>query len=206
LSFKTYTDTLTDIDDIVYKTMTIGTQEWMAENLKTTKYRNGDLIPTTIPATLDISGENSPNYQWACEGNESYAAEYGRFYTWYAVTDSRNVCPTGWHIPTDEEWNTLTTFLGGEEVAGGKLKEIGTSHWTTPNTGASDETSFTALPTGFRDVSRTFDNFGTFGGWWSATESTSTFAYSRYVSYNSAKIFWENISKLDGVGVRCLKN
>ena len=186
--------------------MTIGTQEWMAENLKTTKYRNGDLIPTTIPATLDISGEISSKYQWAYDSSEINAADYGRLYTWFAITDTRNVCPTGWHMPTEEEWTTLTTFLGGEEVAGGKLKEAGTSRWTTPNTGATNETSFTALPNGFRDVSRTFDNFGTFGGWWSSTESTTSDAYSRYVSYNSAKIFWEIINKHDGVGVRCLKD
>jgi uncharacterized protein (TIGR02145 family) len=206
LSFITYTDVLHDIDGNVYKTMTIGTQEWMAENIKTTKYRNGDLIPTTIPATLDISGESSSEYQWAYDSNESNANDYGRLYTWYAVTDSRNVCPTGWHIPTDAEWTTLTTFLGGEEVAGGKLKETGTSHWTTPNTGATNETSFTALPTGYRDVSVLFVDFSEFGGWWSSTESTTTDAYCRYVAYNSATIFWEIIGKHDGVGVRCTKD
>ena len=131
LSFKTYTGTVPDIDGNVYNTVTIGTQVWMAENLKTTKYRNGDLIGTTTPATLDISGESYTKYQWAYDGNESNVATYGRLYTWYAVTDTRNVCPTGWHVPTDAEWTTLTTFLGGESVAGGKLKETGTTHWAS---------------------------------------------------------------------------
>src|SRR5688500_14669040 len=118
--------TVTDIEGNVYHTVTIGTQVWMAENLKTTKYRNGDLIGTTIPATLDISSESAPKYQWAYNGEESIVATYGRLYTWYAVTDSRNVCPTGWHVPSDAEWTTLTTYLGGESVAGDKLKENGT--------------------------------------------------------------------------------
>jgi uncharacterized protein (TIGR02145 family) len=98
----------------------------------TIKYRNGDIIGTTTPATLDISSETSPKYQWAYDGNESNVATYGRLYTWYAATDSRAVCPTGWHLPTDAEWTTLTTYLGGESVAGGKLKEAGTTHWNSP--------------------------------------------------------------------------
>jgi uncharacterized protein (TIGR02145 family) len=206
LSFKTFTDTVADSDGHVYKTMTVGTQEWMAENLKTTRYRNGDLIPTTIPVSLDISGENSPKYQWAYDSNESNAAIYGRLYTWYAVTDSRNVCPTGWHIPTDEELTTLTTFLGGEEFAGGKIKETGTRHWTTPNTGATNETSLTALPTGFHEIPILFFDIGNVGAWWSSTESTATDAHNRYFSFNSARIYREAVSKLNGDGVRCLKD
>ena len=105
--------TVTDIDGNVYQTVTIGTQVWMKENLKVTKYCNGDVIGTTTPASLDISGEDTPKYQWAPNGDESNVAVYGRLYTWHAVTDSRNVCPTGWHLPDDAEWATLTTFLGG---------------------------------------------------------------------------------------------
>ena len=104
----------------VYTTVTIGTQVWMAENLKTTKYSNGDSIGTTSPATLDISIESAPKYQWAYDGNESNVTTHGRLYTWYTVTDSRNVCPIGWHLPTDAEWSTLTTYLGGEGVAANK--------------------------------------------------------------------------------------
>ena len=126
------TATVTDIDGNVYNTVTIGTQVWMKENLKVTKYRNGDAIGITTPATLDIWGETSPRYQWAYDGNESNVATYGRLYTWYAVTDSRGVCPTGWHVPTDSEWTTLTDYLGGESVAGGKMKEAGTTHWNSP--------------------------------------------------------------------------
>jgi uncharacterized protein (TIGR02145 family) len=103
---------MTDQDGNVYTSVTIGTQVWMVENLKTTKYRNGDLIGTTTPATLNISAEATPKYQWAPNYAESIVTTYGRLYTWYAVTDTRNVCPTGWHVPTNVEWSILTTFLG----------------------------------------------------------------------------------------------
>jgi uncharacterized protein (TIGR02145 family) len=103
--------TVKDIDRDIYKTVTIGTQVWMAENLKTTKYSNGDSIGTTTPATLDITTEKTPKYRWSYGGEESNVAKYGRLYTWYAATDSRNVCPTGWHVPTDAEWTTLTNYL-----------------------------------------------------------------------------------------------
>src|SRR5664279_2839934 len=117
-----------NIDGNVYTSVNIGTQVWMVGNLKTTKYSNGELIGTTTPATLDISLETTPKYQWAYDGNESDVSIYGRLYTWYAVTDSRNICPTGWHVPTDAEWTTLNTYLGDDSVAGGKLKETGITH------------------------------------------------------------------------------
>ena len=136
---------LTDIDGNDYKTVTIGTQVWMVENLKTTKYNDG----TAIPNITD-------NTSWAalttgayCDNinTPSISTTYGRLYNWYAVDNNagtkvasnggKNVCPTGWHVPSDAEWTTLTTYLGGESVAGGKLKETGTTHWQSPNTGVS---------------------------------------------------------------------
>src|SRR5664280_2965928 len=123
-------DKVRDGDGNLYNTITIGTQVWMAENLKATKYLNGEIIGTT---TANILEESSPKYQWAYGNDENNVPTYGRLYTWYAVTDSRSVCPTGWHVPIDTEWNALTTYLGGESVAAGKQKETGTTHWTTPN-------------------------------------------------------------------------
>ena len=164
------TTTVTDIDGNVYNTVTIGTQTWMKENLKVTKYRNGDTIGTTAPTTKDISGETSPKYQWAYNGDESNVSTYGRLYTWYAATDSRGLCPTGWHLPTDAEWTTLITYLGGDSVAGGKMKEAGTTHWNSPNTSADNSSGFTALPGGYRYDGGTFHNIGYHGKWWSATE------------------------------------
>jgi uncharacterized protein (TIGR02145 family) len=196
--------TITDVDGNIYLTVIIGTQVWMNENLKTTKYRNGDLIGTTTPATKDISGESTPEYQWAYDGNESNAATYGRLYTWYVITDSRNVCPTGWHVPTDTEWTTLATFLGNN--AGGKLKETGTTHWTTPNEGATNETGFTALPSGWRPSGGVFLDFGTFCGWWTSTESSTGYPLNWDASYKDGNVNNEGDDKKSGIGVRCLKD
>lgn len=186
--------TVTDIDGNVYNTVTIGTQVWMKENLKVTKYRNGDAIGTTIPATLDISGETSPKYQWAYYGNESNVADYGRLYTWYAATDSRGLCPTGWHLPTDAEWTTLTTFLGGEAVAGGKMKEAGTSHWNF-NTGADNSSGWTGLPGGYRHGYGAFFDIGNYGDWWSASELNATYAWARYLLWYDTYASRGSISK-----------
>ena len=103
---------ITDKAGNVYTSVIIGPQTWLDKNLITTKYNNGDIIVTTTPATLDISNEIIPEYQWAYNGDESSVASYGRLYTWYAVTDNRGICPTGWHVPTDAEWKTLETGLG----------------------------------------------------------------------------------------------
>ena len=203
--FKTFTGTVPDVDGNVYNTMTIGTQTWMAENLKTTKYRNGDLIGTTTPATLDITGESAPKYQWAYDGNESNVATYGRLYTWYAVTDTRNVCPTGWHVPNDSEWTILATFLGGDGIAGSKLKETGTTHFTTSNTGATNETGFTALPGGMRG-DNVFAMKGEDAGFWSSTEQSTAAAYERWVTNKSGDFFKGGYGKWAGIGIRCLKD
>ena len=130
----------------------------------------------------------------------------GRLYTWYAVTGSRNVCPDGWHLPTDAEWTTLITYLGGDMPAGGKLKEIAISHWQTPNTGATNETGFTALPGGYRDISGPFHDIGNYGFWWSATEFTATAAWYRGMLYNGSNAYREHALALSGFSVRCLRD
>lgn len=202
----TETVTVTDIDGNIYNTVTIGTQVWMKENLKTTKYSNGDIIGTTNPSTLDITSEATPKYQWAYDGNETNVATYGRLYTWFVVSDSRNVCPTGWHLPSDAEWTTLITFLGGDSVAGGKLKEIGTTHWTKPNTGATNETGFTALPGGVRQKFGTFMYTGNTGTWWNSTENSAASAYYTSIGYYYIFVDRYYLDKLYGFSVRCLQN
>jgi len=199
--------TVTDIDGNVYNTVTIGTQVWMQENLKVTRYRNGDSIGTTTPATLDTQYEISPKYQWAYDGDESKVTTYGRLYTWYAVTDSRAVCPTGWHLPTDDEWTTLTGYLGGESVAGGKMKEIGTSHWDSPNTGADNSSAWTALPGGNRSYYGSFYLIGSHGFWWSATEYDATNAWGRSLNFGGASAN-RGGSTYKGLGysVRCVRD
>ena len=199
-------NTIKDIDGNVYHTVIIGTQTWMVENLKTTKYCNGDLIGTTTPATLDISFESAPKYQWAFVGHESNVTTYGRLYTWYAVTDSRNVCPTDWHVPTDVEWTTLTTFLGGESVAGGKLEEIGTKHWVGSNTGADNSSGFTALPGGYRNGYGTFEGMSIVGHWWSSTEFDTTSAWLRAMVGSDSGVLRFDSGMKNGFSVRCLQD
>jgi uncharacterized protein (TIGR02145 family) len=207
MSFTTISPTINDIDGNTYNVITVGTQIWMAENLRTTKYNNGDLIGTTLPSTLDISYETSPKYQWAPDDNESNVAVYGRLYTWYVVTDSRNICPTNWHVPTPEEFITLIDYLGGESVAGGKLKESGTTHWAIPNTGGSNETGFTALPAGNRyRGSPVFSNFGLTSNLWSSRVYISTLAYGIRMTYNSTKAEFFSLDSGYGFSVRCRRN
>ncbi len=197
------TATVTDIDGNVYNTVTIGTQIWMKENLKVTKYRNGDAIGTT---TSSISGETTPKYQWAYNGNESNAATYGRLYTWYAVTDSRAVCPTGWHVPTNAEWTTLEDYLGGSSVAGGKMKEAGTTHWDSPNTSADNSSGFTALPGGSRFSDDSFSYMGYYGYWWSATEGSAAGAWTYGLYYSIGYVNHDSIDKYRGLSVRCVRD
>lgn len=199
-------DTVTDIDGNVYKTVTIGTQTWLVGNMNTTKYQNGDLIGTTNPATLDITNESSPKYQWPYGGNESNADTYGRLYTWYAATDSRNICPAGWHLPTDAEWTTLTTYLGGESVAGGKIKETATTHWLSPNTDATNEMNFTALPGGYRNQNGESTGIKNYGYWWSSTENSMISAWNRSMSYGSGTVSRNASYERNGHSVRCVKN
>jgi uncharacterized protein (TIGR02145 family) len=199
--------TVSDIEGNIYKTIQIFSQIWMAENLKVTKYQNGDLIGTTTRyADYDISNEISPKYQWAYYGDESNVNTYGRSYTWFAVTDRRNVCPTGWHVPTLIEWTTLTTYLGGYGVAEDKLKETGTTNWLAPNKGATNSSGFTALPSGFRSSNGAFNLVGQIGGWWSSTESSTTYAYYPYILYDYGIVFRSDTNKKTGFSVRCLKD
>ena len=198
---------VSDYEGNIYYTVQIGDQVWMAENLKTTRYRNGDVIQTTIPVNKDITEESSPKYQWAFGGNSTNIPVYGRLYTWYAITDPRNVCPEGWHVPTDPEWTVLTDFLGGQATAGGKMKETGLSHWGAPNEGATNETGFTGLPGGFRHYNGTSDFRGSNGYYWSSTTGTPGYGWNRILSYDSQDVARTDfMDKSSGNSVRCLKD
>ena len=206
VTIKTQFGVVTDNDGNTYLTVKIDNQVWMGENLKTTKYSNGNLIGTTIPSTLNTSAETTPKYQWSYDGNESNVATYGRLYTWYAATDSRGICPTGWHLPSDAEWTTLATFLGGESVAGGKLKESGNFHWNSPNSGATNLSGFTALPGGYRFPNGTFSDIGDFGQWWSSTEGDMNGTLGRRMYYYDRSVYRSNYYKTCGFSVRCIKD
>jgi uncharacterized protein (TIGR02145 family) len=214
--------TVTDIDGNIYNAVTIGTQTWMAENLKTTKYQNGDLIGTTTPASLNIQSENTPKYQWAQDGNESNVATYGRLYTWYAITDSRNVCPTGWHISTDAEWTTLTNYLEnngyGYEGSGSDIAKsiAATSGWDTysyslagtigDDQASNNSSGFTALPGGIRDNFGSFLGMGYESHWWSSTEVNTNDAWCWFVYNDDKYVERLDIYKIGGFSVRCLKD
>jgi uncharacterized protein (TIGR02145 family) len=221
LTFTTFSSNIiTDIDGNIYNIITIGTQIWMKENLKTTKYSNGNLVGTTTPATLDISSESTPKYQWAYSSNESNVMTYGRLYTWYAVIDSRNVCPTGWHVPTDAEWTTLINYItingygyggSGNDIAKSLAATSGWTTWgvagTVGNDQASNNTSgFTALPSGYRLYSGAFLSIGDNGHWWSASEFDATNALVFTIEYNNSNVGSSMDEKNIGFSVRCLRN
>jgi uncharacterized protein (TIGR02145 family) len=191
-----------------YLIVKIGTQIWMAENLKTTKYNNGDLIGTTTPATLDIHSETNPKYQWVCDGNESNLAIYGRLYTWYAITDGRKVCPTGWHIPNNTEWAELINYLDGAGSAGSKLKEVGTRHWFSQNEDAIDEYGFTALPGGDKNWDGTFQSIGISGYWWSSSAEGTDNYYAWYQALRFNESLIKSLYNWDfyAFSVRCVKD
>ncbi len=198
--------TVTDIDGNVYQTVTIGTQIWMAENLRTTKYRYGDLIGTSEPIDLDLTGLSTQKYQWSYGGIESNATTYGLLYTWYAITDSRNICPSGWHVPADAEWTKLADYIGGVLLAAGKLKEAGFEHWNNPNTEATNDVNFTALPGGFRNLNGSSNNINVSGCWWSLTEYDATNALYRSMSNTSKTFYSDGTNKNIGFSVRCVKD
>jgi len=194
--------TVTDIDGNVYKTIIIGTQTWMAENLRTTKYRNGDPITNVQSSWGTTVTEAYCDYY----NTPSNSTTYGRLYNGYAVTDSRNIAPTGWHVATNTEWTTLTTYLGGVSVAGGKLKETGTTHWESPNTGATNESGFSSLPGGMRWGSGNFDFLGSYGVWWSSTEYNINSIYNKDMNYNTIAVGGVFEPKTKGYSVRCIKD
>ena len=206
---------VTDIDGNVYQTVTIGAQEWMTENLKVMHYRNGDPIPniTDNAEWLGLSTGAYCNF----DNDEHNVATYGRFYNWYAVDDSRNIAPEGWHVPTDEEWKQLEMYLGMSQAdadavlwrgaEGGKLKETGTTHWWSPNDDATNESGFTALPAGIRDNNNgTFYRMGNYAHIWSSSEYNSIGAWNRALRYTDSAIHRNYPNKQGGYSVRCVKN
>jgi uncharacterized protein (TIGR02145 family) len=185
-----------------YKTVTIGNQVWMAENLKTTRFNDGTSIPLVTDDSL-WKNSKTPAYCWYNNDEATYKATYGALYNWYAVNTGK-LCPTGWHVPSDVEWTTLTTYLGGATVAGDKLREAGTTHWLSPNTGATNESGFTALPGGLQGSNAGFWNFGWGGYWWSSTEYEDIIPLSLYSGHS--KVFRDKESKSKGFSVRCVRD
>jgi len=191
-----------DADGITYTTVKIGDQEWMAENLRVTHYRNGDPIDYISPSPIWSSlstGAYCMYDNW--NGNINL---YGFLYNWYAVNDPRNICPTGWHEPTDAEWTNLTNYLGGAQIsAGGNMKTD--IQWTAPNSYATNLSGFSGLPGGYRSSDGTFYTITYRGYFWSDTES-GTNAWGRYLETSSAQMIRLDYPKTVGMSVRCMKD
>ncbi len=195
---------VTDIDGNVYHTVTIGTQEWMVENLKTTRFNNGDSVPLVI-SIIEWESLSSPGYCWFKDDAATYKNTYGALYNWYTINTGK-LSPKGWHIPTDAEWTILTDFLGGVHVAGGSMKEAGTVHWVSPNTGADNSSGFSALPGGYRGNNEDFQECGGHGYWWTASQSNSFSAWIRHLEFDSDWVSRYEFPQTYGFSVRCIKD
>jgi hypothetical protein len=207
------TPTVKDIDGNTYNTVQIGAQCWTKENLRVTKYKNGSVIP--LDQSGGVSGSltgqtwrsRTTGARTLYEHDPSNLATYGYLYNWYSVVDSKGLCPNGWHVPSDSEWTTLTTYLGGESVAGGKMKSIGTTYWNIPNIGATNESGFSALPGGFRSSDGSFSSIWVSAFFWSATEYVfNGFAWDRNLNYSNSGVIRYGNDESVGVAVRCLRN
>ncbi len=198
--------TVSDIDGNIYKTITIGTQTWMAENLKTTTLNDGTPIQN-VTGDTEWGDLTTPGFCIYDNEGLDYKDIYGCLYNWYAV-NTNNLCPAGWHVPSTDELTTLSTFLGGWDIAVDKLRETGNTHWRPPNEGATNESGFTALPGGNRSNPwYSFYNLGDLSNWWSIDEESSTYAYSLQITTfmtNSAGI--ASRYKRNGFSVRCMKD
>ena len=201
---------ISDIEGNVYKTIQVGAQIWMAQNLAVTKYNDGEQIPLIIVGSEWQDTLLADAYSWY----DNIEAKYGALYNWHAVSSDK-LCPTGWRVPTDNDWTTLTDYLGGEQIAGGKLKETGAIHWMAPNVGASNSSGFTALPGGYRSYTGS-DYYYFYGGnyngakrngyWWTSSSNPLNHdAIGRSLNYSYADINKTSLDKRTGAYVRCIK-
>lgn len=196
-----------DIDGNNYSTVILGDLEWMSENLRTTRYSNGDLIPFTMdPATwLTYTTGASTHY------DDVSLPYFGKLYNWYVVGDSRNVCPTGWHVPDSVEWSTMIDLFGGLTVAGGKLKSTGTWQtstglWSDPNLGATNESGFNGLPGGIRSANDGFSlSVQIDGFYWSSSDVLTNFAWEQRLTNSETSVTSIGLGKNYGMSIRCAK-
>ncbi len=193
-----------DIEGNLYQTVINCNQTWTKSNLNVSKYRNGDVIPQV---TDFQQWKNLTTGAWCYFDNDpANGAIYGKLYNWYAVNDPRGLAPAGYHIPSVVEWTTLKTCLGGENVAGGKMKATGTTLWLSPNTAATNSSGFTGLPLGRRGGDGGFSSFSRQGIWWSSLEQDAYTAWDVNLIFDSASAYTSTLSKKQGCSVRCVKD
>jgi uncharacterized protein (TIGR02145 family) len=198
-----------DIEGNTYKTIQIGSQIWMAENLRVAKFRNSTAVQNIADSLewVNVYDNNTQIPTWAYYQNDpSYNEVYGKLYNWFATINPNGICPQGWHVPTDREWTTLINFLGGEAVAAGKMKSAGTQYWKIPNVEATNSSGFSALAGGLRFYYSSFNFLFDFGAWWSATADNDTRSWARYLSYENGSVFRTSSIKENGFSIRCLKD
>jgi len=200
---------VTDVDGNTYEAVTIGSQVWLGTNLKVTHYRNGDAISMRDRTHWDANSTEGAFADY--EDSPANGELYGHLYNWYAVSDTRGLAPDGYHVATDNDWRVLGDFLGGDTIAGGKIKEEGVTHWMSPNVGATDEVNFTALPGGERVVSITYDDGkGIFASFWTSSNSVQypSLASFRGLEFDIPDIYGraDAAAKSGGFSVRCVKD
>ena len=199
-------DNPTDPEPVKYESVTIGSQIWMLKNLDVDHYRNGDPIPEVKDSATWV---NLSSGAWCYYNNDpAMGAIYGKLYNWFAVNDPRGLAPVGWHVPADSDWTTLTTYIGGVNIAGDKLKENGTSHWPSPNF-ASNETGFSALPGGQRILGYYglgFFNIGDVASWWTTTQAGTSSAWCELLVSSASYSGKNYYSRVCGNSVRCIKD
>jgi uncharacterized protein (TIGR02145 family) len=203
LTTNTASTTISDIEGNSYNTINIGNQIWMTSNLSTSRFRNGVYIPYILNST-QWANTKSPALSFYNHDN-NFESNYGKQYNWYAVADPQGLCPVGWHIPSNNEWTILSDFLGGLNVAGGKMKATGTQFWSFPSNG-NNSSGFTGLPGGFRNIDGTFGILGYNGFWWSATDENEQKAFNRSIIYTDNVLSVGSSSKNQGFSVRCIKD
>ena len=200
-------DSMRDIDGNDYQTITAGKQTWTAENLNVSRYRNGDPVrhAATREEWLDAAAKGEG--AWCYFSNDpANGKNFGRLYNWYAVSDPRGLAPKGWHVPTDREWSALTAFLGGEAVAGGKMKAAGGSRWRTPNEAATNSSGFSALPGGLRGIDGVFAFGAQSAYFWTSAEHSPMLGWYRVLNYHVATVVRSGEEKIDGMSVRCVRD
>lgn len=192
-----------DRENNKYRIVKIGDQVWMKDNLQATRYNNGQIIPLITDAS-QWSMLTSPAYTWYNNGG----SDYGALYNYYTVADTNNnnICPSGWHVPTPDDWNVLITYLGGSSAAGGSMKESGLTHWAPPNAAGTNDSGFTGVPGGYRNILGGFVLKGQFGFWWSNKATSSADAIFFSLIYNDILINENILNKRHGMSVRCVKD
>jgi uncharacterized protein (TIGR02145 family) len=213
---KDESEEVKDADGNTYHTVMIGDQVWMKENLKTISFRDGSWMLTQLYDDVEWASAGAacciypPAEIDGLDNEGEVLSAYGRLYNWYAVNDTRGLCPVGWRVPTYDDWNQLMTFLGGEDVAGGRLKSTRTApvehpRWDSPNTDASDSENFTALPAGYRTSLGAFDGVGSWAIFWTSDEYDASFATTWEISSYDAVLDYSYDRKRSGRSVRCIK-